>query len=272
MKWLRRLGVKGVAGLLIIAGLLTLSLGFARFGSRKPSRLCPADWELRQTETTCSRTVVGLKRSIAVGLIAGGCSAAIALGLALLALRFGPISDQLVAKTADLFFSIPDILVLIGIQFAVALLRDARTDFHPSGLTVTVLSLTLISWAAPTRMIQNRLRSLERQEFVAAAQAIGTTRWRVLTRHLLPFAWDYVLAIFLLRVPATILAESTISFLGFGGGPDQASLGGYIGTWYRTLLIGDWHIVPALVLLVLIVISFQWVGQSALAQSTGERA
>ncbi len=254
----------GVAAIVLLVGA---SWTWEWYGSTTASQWCPADWELPATQTTCSRTVVGLRRSVGVGLISGGASAALALLLAVLAVRFGRASDQVVAKTADLFFSIPDILVLIGIHFAVTLLRDTHEDFAPSSFAVTVFSLTVISWAAPTRMIQNRLRSLQQQDFVLAAEALGSTRWRIVLRHLLPFAWDYVLAIFLLRVPATILAESTVSFLGFGGGPDEASLGSYIGTWYRTLLAGDLHIVPALVLLVVIVVSFQWVGQAALART-----
>lgn len=267
LRLVSRLGVKGTLGLIAVLLLVGASFGWELWGSETASALCPADWELPRTATTCSRTVVGLRRSIGVGVISGGLSAAVALFLASLAVRFKRGADQLIAKTADLFFSIPDILVLIGIHFAVMLLRDAHTGFTPSSFAVTVVSLTVISWAAPTRMIQNRLRSLEQQDFVLAAEAIGATRWGVFVRHLLPFAWDYLLAIFLLRVPATILAESTVSFLGFGGGPDEASLGSYIGRWYGTLLTGDLHIVPALVLLVVIVVAFQWVGQAALART-----
>jgi peptide/nickel transport system permease protein len=208
---------------------------------------------------------------VAVGLLCGSASAALALGLASLATRFRGWVDTAVARTAELFFAIPDLLVLLGLHFAVTLVRVARADFAPSSFAVTVFSLTVVSWAAPTRMIQDRLRSLEQADFVQAAVAIGVTRWGLVRRHLLPFAWDYVLAIFLLRVPAAILAESTLAFLGFGGGPDEASLGSYIGRWYGTLLQGDLHLVPALVLLAVIVVAFQWLGQAALARTGSTR-
>jgi peptide/nickel transport system permease protein len=250
-----------------VLGLLALSLSWPWWVASAPAGLCPPDWELPRTATTCSRTLLGLGRSVAVGLLCGGASALVALALASLATRFRGWVDGLVARAAELFFAVPDLLVLIGIQFAVLLLRDARVGFEPSGFAVTVFSLTVISWAGPTRMIQDRLRSLEREDFVQAAVALGTTRWGLVRWHLLPFAWDYVLAIFLLRVPAAILAESTVAFLGFGGGPDEASLGSYIGRWYGTLLQGDLHLLPALALLAAIVVSFQWLGQAALAQA-----
>ncbi len=267
---MRRLGPRGVLGLATVLGLLAASLLWPRWGGALPPSLCPPDWELPRTATTCSRTMLGLGRSVAVGLTCGGAAALLALALAALAARFRGWVDVAVARTAELFFAIPDLLVLIGLHFAVLLLRDARAGFQPSAFAVTVVSLTVVSWAAPTRMIQDRLRSLEREDFVQAAVAVGTTRWGLVRRHLLPFAWDYVLAIFLLRVPATILAESTVSFLGFGGGPDEASLGSYIGRWYGTLLQGDLHLLPALVLLAAIVVGFQWLGQAALA-ATGVR-
>jgi ABC-type dipeptide/oligopeptide/nickel transport system permease subunit len=125
-----------------------------------------------------------------------------------------------------------------------------------------VASLTAVAWAAPTRMIRDRLRTLEGQEFVAAAEALGETRWQILRRELLPFARPYVLAIFLLRVPATILSESTVSFLGFGLPPDKPSLGSFIGNNYMQIVEDAGVVAPAWILLVLIVVAFQWTGQA----------
>jgi peptide/nickel transport system permease protein len=222
------------------------------------------------TDTVCGRTLVGLRRSVGVGLLAGGAAAGGALLLALLGRRFGRAADVAVEKAADLFFALPDVLVLILVGFAVGLLQDAHAGFRPPAFLVVVLSLVLVGWAAPTRQIQNRLRSLEGQDFVLAARALGASRWRILTRHLLPFAWDYVLAIFLLRVPATILAESTVSFLGFGLPARQASLGTYVGLHYAALLRGAWGVLlPALALLLLVVLAFQWTGQGALSRVEG---
>ena len=266
-----RLGLKGTLGLATALLLLAAGLSFPLWGPALPPSVCPPDWELPRTATTCSRTMLGLSRSVAVGLVCGGAAALVALLLASLAIRFGGWVDTLVARSAEVFFSIPDLLVLIGIHFAVLLVRDARAGFDPSSFAVTAFSLTVVSWAAPTRMIQERLRSLERQDFVQAAVAVGVTRWGLVRRHLLPFAWDYLLAIFLLRVPAAILAESTIAFLGFGGGPDEASLGSYLGRWYGTLLQGDLHLLPALGLLAAMVVAFQWLGQAALQRAEVRR-
>ena len=225
------------------------------------------------TDTVCGRTLVGLRRSVAVGLFAGAAAAGLALVLSLLGRWGGAWIDGLIARSADLAFALPDVLILILIAFVVGLLRDAHPGFRPNALGVIILSLTVVGWAAPTRMIQRRLATLASQDFIVAARALGASEPRVLLRHLLPFAWDYVLAIFLLRVPATILAESTVSFLGFGLPPREASLGTYLGLNAVSLLRSEWAVmVPALVLLILLVLSFQWLGEGLLGRVQGRRA
>lgn len=220
------------------------------------------------TDTVCGRTLVGLGRSVAVGLFAGAAAAGLALALALLGRRLGPWFDGLIARFAELAFTLPDVLVLIVIAFIVGLLRDAHEGFRPDPLLVMVVSLTVVGWAAPTRMLQRRLSTLASQDFIVAARALGASETRILVRHLLPFAWDYVLAIFLLRVPAVILAESTVSFLGFGLPPREASLGTYIGLNSSALLRSAWEVmVPALVLLFLVVLAFQWLGEGLLGRA-----
>ncbi len=215
-------------------------------------------------ETVCSQTLGGLWRSLALGLLGGAGACALALVLALVSRAGGGVVDAFVEKGAELFFSIPDVLVLISLAFVARAVQGGESVSLPW----MAASLVAIGWAAPTRMVQNRLRSLDRLDFVTAARALGATEWRVLTRHLLPFAWDYVFAIFLLRVPAIILTESTISYLGFGLPLSEPSLGKYIGDHWRLLTGEDWlDVAPAWLLLVLVVVSFHWVGNGLLERA-----
>ncbi|MCK6548921.1 ABC transporter permease subunit [Myxococcota bacterium] len=259
---------KGRIGVALLVLLALLSAGHPLLADAPFAPTCPFGQDIQfPYETVCSRTIGGLWRSILVGVSAGAAACGLALALALVGRRLGALADQVVAKSADVVFAIPDVLILIGIAFAVNVLVDQDVMKRPPALLVMIVSLTSVGWAAPTRMIQNRLRTLERQEFVTAAVAIGASRWRVLLRHLLPFAQEYILAIFLLRVPAIILAESTVSFLGFLAST-EASLGQYLGQNYAKLMQGHWQVVgPAWALLVLVVLAFQWTGQGLLART-----
>jgi peptide/nickel transport system permease protein len=257
------------AGLALIAALLVLSVGYG-LGSRLPGvPACPFGMDTEfLTETVCAETFGGLWRSIELGLFAGAASCGVAALLAFVGRLLGDTTDTVVEKIAEVFFSIPDLLILITIGFVAA--AGGNTDGLPLGLMA--LALIAVGWAAPTRMMQNRLRTLERQDFARAAVAIGIPRRRILVRHLLPFAAEYLFAIFLLRVPAIVLTESTVSYLGFGLPHDQPSLGKFIGTRWPRLATEDWFkVVPAWFLLVALVVGFQWVGQGLLARSAERR-
>lgn len=254
------------AGLLLLGLLVGVSALYPLVAAvpGAPGCLFGRDLEL-PNETVCARTLGGVWRSVGLALSAGFLACALALGLSVAARLFrGPV-DAAVEKSADLVFSLPDVLVLLCVGFAVKVVRGGE-DGVP--LVWMALALTAVGWAAPTRMVQNRLRSLERQDFVAAAESLGASRWRVVRRHLLPFAWDYLGAIFLLRVPAIVLTESTVSFLGFGLPPDQPSLGKYLGANAAKLILGEWRVVaPAWALLALVVLAFQWTGEGLLART-----
>jgi ABC-type dipeptide/oligopeptide/nickel transport system permease subunit len=250
-------------------------LGVLWLGSSMLSWLsmpCPLgpDIELPR-QSICERTTGGLGSSLSVGLIAGGLSLVVAIFLALIGRWLGGVSHWLIERFADLWFSVPDLLVLIGARFLITLWEDSSGQrFSP--LWVMIFSLSIVGWAAPTRMLQRRLQSLEREEYVEASFALGATRWWVVWHHLLPALRGYLIAIFLLRVPSAILAESTVSFLGFGLPPDQPSLGTYLGQNVTRLILGAWHVVlPAWLLLLLLVLSFHWAAQGLLLLTEGRR-
>jgi ABC-type dipeptide/oligopeptide/nickel transport system permease subunit len=226
---------------------------------------CPLGQDLElPRKTICERTAGGLGSSLTVGLVSGTLSLLLALCLALLGRWLGGMAHWLIERLAELWFSVPDLLLLIGIRFLIALWEDANNQHLPA-LWVMIFSLSLIGWAAPTRMIQRRLQSLEREAYIEASFALGATRRWVLWHHLLPALRDYLTAIFLLRVPAAILAESTVSFLGFGLPPDQPSLGTYLGQNVQRLIMGGWQVVvPAWILLLLVVLAFHWTAKGLL--------
>jgi oligopeptide transport system permease protein len=142
---------------------------------------------------------------------------------------------------------------------------DAGGGAGPGPLGMMVMSLALVGWAGPARMFRNRLATLEGQEFIAASRALGAGRWHLLRVHLWPALRPFVLAVFLSRLPAAILTESTVSFFGIAR-MEPMSLGRYLGTSYAALIHegGARVVLPAWGLLVLLVL-----GASLSSQALG---
>jgi peptide/nickel transport system permease protein len=211
---------------------------------------------LRPDQTVCELSFGGLWVSLSVGLAAGALSTGLGLLLASTARALGGWVDGALMRAADSFFALPDILVLMVLQLAGQMLGDLHPSLKLPPMVLMILSLSLVGWAGPTRMFRNRLATLEGLEFVSAARALGSGRWHLLRHHLWPALRSFAVAVFLSRVPAAILAESTVSFFGIAR-MEPMSLGRYLGTSYASLIYegGARVVLPAWGLLVIVVLA-----------------
>ncbi|MFL5321991.1 MAG: ABC transporter permease subunit [Myxococcaceae bacterium] len=256
-------------GLVLLVGLWALSLAGAFLFPGVLQNHCPFGRDvLRPDETVCTLSFGGLWVSLTVGLAAAALATALGLVVAFVSRLVGGTFERWTMRVADSFFSLPDVLVLMLIQAA----AQTTGDLHPSLKTppapLMVISLALVGWAAPARMLRDRLFTLEQQEFVSAARALGSTRGHLIRIHLWPALKPFLLGIFLSRVPSAILAESTVSFFGIAR-MEPMSLGRYLGTSYSALIYeGGGRVVgPAWVLLVLVVLGASIASRAASSPS-----
>jgi ABC-type dipeptide/oligopeptide/nickel transport system permease subunit len=258
----RRSSIAGWVSLLL---LFALSFALGRIWPEVPARVCPFGADaLRPDRTVCELAFGGLWISLATGLAAAALAVALGLWVAVAARLAGGAVDRGAMRFAEAFFSLPDVLVLMVLQFAAQTAGDLRPELKVSPALLMVLSLAVVGWAAPARMIRNRLATLEAPDYVAAARALGAGRAQVLRVHVWPFLRSYLLALFLARVPAAILAESTVSFLGIGR-LEPMSLGRYLGASSSALLYegGGRIALPAWGLLVAVVMAANLAARSA---------
>lgn len=258
---MRRARWAGLGALVLLGGLSLVSSQLAPGLAREHCAL-GADL-VHPDRTVCELAFGGLWVSLAVGLIAGALATLGGLVVAGIARTFGGWSERALLSLADASFSLPDVLVLMVLQFALQTLGDLKPAFRLSPFTGMVISLALVGWAGPARMIRNRLWTLEGQDFVTASRALGATRFHIVRIHLWPALRGYVLALFLTRVPAAILAESTVSFLGIAR-MEPMSLGRYLGTSYAALMYsgGSRVVLPAWGLLVALVLACSLAGRA----------
>jgi peptide/nickel transport system permease protein len=249
---------------LVLVLLFSISLWLGALAPQVAAAHCPLGRDLVHPDrTVCELAFGGLWVSLGMGAAAAALATALGLSIALLARAVGGAFARLVLGATDAFFSLPDVLILMVLQFAGQSFSDQHPGAHLGSVPLMIASLALVGWAGPARMVRDRLATLEEQDFVLAAKALGGGRRHVLFRHLARFLPDYLLAIFLARIPAAILAESTVSFFGIAR-VEPMSLGRYLGTSYANLLYpsGIRVVLPAWGLLVLVVLAAAWTARA----------
>jgi peptide/nickel transport system permease protein len=210
---------------------------------------------IRPDSTVCELAIGGLWVSLSIGIAAGALATTVGLAIAMFARAAGGVFEEASLRFADAFFALPDVLILMVLQLAAQTLGDVDPRLRIAPVPLMIGSLAAVGWSGPARMIRNRLATLERQDFIAASKALGAGRRHLLIAHLWPAMRSYVFAILVARIPAAILAESTVSFFGIGK-VEPMSLGRYLGTSYASLLYpsGARIVIPAWLLLVLVVL------------------
>ncbi len=189
-----------------------------------------------------TRVLYGGRISLAVGVLATALGLALGTGLGSLAgLQAGPV-DNLVMRVADVFLALPRIMVLI---LATVFLRQLNLPLlqRGGGVVGIVLILGLLSWMGVARQIRAQLLVLKEGDFVLAAQATGVSPLAVLWRHLLPNAWTPVIVAATLRIAGAVMAESGLSFLGFGVQPPTPTWGNILTHGQDELLKGRFWLV-----------------------------
>ena len=128
------------------------------------------------------------------------------------------------------------------------------------GLINVFLTLAMVGWASVARMTRAEAMRLKNTEFVESARVSGVGRVRIILRHLLPNCFPMLTVLFTLNIPASILTESSLSFLGLGIQPPHASWGLMINTGRQYLFNAPWLCFIPGAAIMLIVLAFNFLG------------
>lgn len=178
------------------------------------------------------RVLLGLRISLVVGLAGAAISLVIGTLYGMIAGYCGGRVDMVMMRLVDILYSIPRLIfILILINALNAQLQDWAAlrgwDWlvQYSRIVILVVSLGFIEWLTMARIVRGQILALKERPFVAAAQALGQSHRVILLRHLLPNILGVVLVYLTLTIPAVIIDESFLSFLGLGVQSPLASLG-----------------------------------------------
>jgi peptide/nickel transport system permease protein len=197
-----------------------------------------------------SRMLYGARVSLAVGFVSVGIATAIGIVLGSLAGYHGGTTDAMVMRLVDLMLVFPRFFLLLAV---LGFLR-------PSIWTIMAV-IGLTGWMSVARLVRAEFLSLREREFVLWSQSIGASAFRIIWRHILPNAIAPVLVAITLGIPAAILAESGLSFLGLGVQPPHATWGNILSEGKDAIEIGWWLSVYPGVAILVTVLSYNLLGE-----------
>ncbi len=160
-----------------------------------------------------SRQIYGTRTALFLALIAIPLAALIGTLIGLTAGYAGGRFGSLAMLFTDMISSLP------GIMFVVIIVLIFRNLFPPTwlgGLITLVIGFAAISWVSLARLIRINVLQIKAELFVEAAISIGVSPWRIVTRHLLPNVLHVILVWIIISIPAVILLEAILGYIGVG--------------------------------------------------------
>jgi peptide/nickel transport system permease protein len=207
------------------------------------------DWLGRDMFT---RSLHGLSLSLRVGFLASCLSALIAVLLGLLSGTLGGGVDAVITWVIDVFFSLPHLVLLIMIAFAVG-----------GGTTGVVIAVALTHWTSLARVLRAEVLQVKNSDYVQLSQRMGRSPLWIARYHMLPHVVPQMLVGVILLFPHAILHEAALSFIGIGLSPHTPAIGIILAESMRHLSTGYWWlgVLPG-VMLLLAVKAFDILGEN----------
>jgi peptide/nickel transport system permease protein len=197
------------------------------------------------TRTSLVIGLAGVTISLFLGVLLGGVS-----GL------FGGWIDMGIQRLIEILRSIPTIPLWMGLAAAL----PASWSVLQVYLAITVI-ISLIGWTELARVVRGRFLALREEDFVTAAELAGASRLRIIFRHMVPSFLSHIIAAISLALPAMIISETTLSFLGLGLRPPAISWGVLLqdAQNIQALGIAPWLLIAAIPVIV-VILAFNFLG------------
>jgi peptide/nickel transport system permease protein len=186
------------------------------------------------------RILYGARISLFVGLVTTAIGTVAGVTVGMIAGYFGGIIDTILARFTDAVLAFP--YVVLALALAVV--------FGPS-LSVIIGIISFFAWAGIARIVRGQTLSLKEKEYIEAARSLGAGPFRIMFIDILPNLLAPVLVLATLYIPAAVVFEATLSFLGLGIQPPTASWGNILASAQPFYTVAWWYTVfPALALLI----------------------
>jgi len=199
-----------------------------------------------------SQLLIGTRVSLSVGLISVFISLVIGIFLGSVSGYFRGWIDQLIVWFINVVWSIPTLLLVIAITFALG-----------KGFWQVFIAVGLTMWVEVARVVRGQILGIREKEFVEAGKALGFSNYRIIVHHILPNIMGVVIVISAANFASAILLEAGLSFLGIGVQPPMPSWGSMIKENYGYIVLDSAYlaILPGFAIM-LMVLAFMLIGNA----------
>ena len=200
-----------------------------------------------------SRLMVATRLSLTIGLAGVALSLFLGIFLGGISGLYGGMVDNIIQRFIEIVRSVPTIPLWMALAAAVPSDWPIERVYF-----VIVLILGVIGWTTLARVVRGRFLSLRNEDFVTAADLAGASQWRIIFRHMVPSFLSHIIAATSLALPAMIIAETSLSFLGLGLRPPAISWGVLLKD-AQNIQASPWLLLPA-VPVIIAVLAFNFLG------------
>jgi oligopeptide transport system permease protein len=195
------------------------------------------------------RTLYGARVSLAVGLVATCVSLLIGVLYGATAGYLGHRIDNVMMRFVDILYSLPFIF------FVIILMVVFERNF-----ILLFVAIGAVEWLTMARIVRGQTLSVKQKEFIEAARASGVASWGIISRHVIPNVVGPVIVYVTLTIPAVILAESFLSFLGLGIREPMTSWGVLISDGANALETAPWSLIFPASFMAVTLFCFNFIG------------
>ena len=203
-----------------------------------------------------SRIIYGSRISLTIGLVGVALSFVFGLVIGVVSGYYGGWIDNAIQRGIEILRSFPSIPLWMALAAALP------SSWSPLQVYMGIMVvLSFIGWTGLARQVRGKILSLREEDFATAALLSGASRWRIMTRHLLPSFMSHIIVSLTLAVPGMILGETALSFLGLGLRPPVTSWGVLLKEAQNVQAVAfqPWLLAPV-IFVIITVLAFNFIG------------